>query len=121
MVDGKGFCPVRDFVRSQSPPDAAKIVRKMEHVANYRRQELRRPMVDTVWGPIKELRVDKQLRVLFSCEDDRGVMLMLAATRKKNGDIDPRVVQATVERRDEWLREGRSASLSDLKQELSDD
>lgn len=76
-------------------------------------------MVDTVRGPIKELRVDKQLRVLFSCEEQRGVMLMLAATRKKNGDIDPKLVQTAMESREEWLGAGRSAPLSDLKQELS--
>lgn len=63
---------MRDFVLSQNPRDTAKIVRKMEHVAKFRRQDLRRPMVDTVSGPIKELRVDKQLRVLFSCEQEQA-------------------------------------------------
>lgn len=119
-LDGRGFCPVRDFVLSQNPREAAKLVRKMEHLAKFRRQDLGRPMVDTISGPIKELRVDKQLRVLFSCEQDRGVMLMLAATRKKNGGIDSRLIQAAVQDREEWLRRGRSMSLSELKKELGD-
>lgn len=47
-------------------------------------------------------------------------MLMLAATRKKNGGIDSRVIQAATQDREEWLRRGRSMSLSKLKNELSD-
>jgi hypothetical protein len=117
--DPRGKYPVAEFIRSQADPRIrAKIVRKIEHLAHFHRQDLKRPLVDTLKGAVKELVVDKQVRVLFSCEDEEGVMLMLEADRKKNGDVNPKVVEQALGNREKWLDMRSSDPLERIKRVL---
>lgn len=100
------------FVYQQGDPNVqAKIIAKIRHVAKFRYEDLGRPLVDTLRGPVKELVVDPQVRILFSCLREEAVMVMLEATRKKNGRVDETVVARACRNHEEWLDTRRSAEL----------
>lgn len=118
-IDPRGQVPVFEFIRDQGDAKIqALIVRKIEHVAKIRFHDMRRPLVDTLDGPVKELIVDKQVRVLFSPERDRDLLLMLEAERKKNGDVDEEVIRRARENRERWLKGASTASLDRIKEVL---
>jgi hypothetical protein len=115
----KGRCPVFRFIRKQGDANVrATIIRKMEHVAKFRFHDLGRPLVDTLDAPIKELIVDEQVRVLFACHREDGIMVMLEATRKKNGDVDPEAVRRAKENYEEWLETRHGVGIKKLKKAL---
>lgn len=120
FVSEQGNCPVFTFIQHQG--DAAlraRIVRKLERLGKFRHQDLRRPAgVDTLDGPIKEYKVDKQIRVLFAYLLEEGVMVMLEADRKKNGHVDPKVVARAKENWDEWLDRRKSVSVERVKEAM---
>lgn len=91
----------------------------MEHLANVGKRNATRPLVDTIDGPLKELRVDKQIRLLFQWEEDTEWILFLEATRKKNGKIDPDVVERAKRNYQKWLKKKKAAAIGPLKEEAS--
>lgn len=104
--DSDGNCPVLNWIKRDGDPQARrKITDKLRMLAQLQRPEdASRPLVDTLRGAVKELRVDKQIRVLFSWERDERTILALNATRKREGDVDESVVDAAVRYRQDWLR-----------------
>lgn len=59
--------------------------------------------MDTLRAPIKELRATTQLRVLFTWEYDRQMILLLEAVKKKGGRVNEAAIQRAERNRDEWL------------------
>jgi hypothetical protein len=82
----------------------AKILSKIHHYSHFSPEDFTRPHVDTLEGPIKEARVDRQLRVLFSLEQDREVLLVYGGERKKSGPVSRTLIEQAQELRDRWLR-----------------
>ena len=118
----KNECPALNYLLSETDQAVrARIVRKIEHLANVGRENQRRPLIDTLDGPIKELRVDQQVRILFSWEEWNGkrLVLILEGTRKKNGSVDPKVVQNAHDNRQEWLEKPKHGDLAVLKKALA--
>jgi len=100
-------CPIKDFIDDQGDAKVrARIVRKIEHLEKLDPMQYSRPLVDTVEGPIKELRVDQQIRVLFSVErsPDKVTVVCYNAERKKNGRISPALIEQAKEYRQDWVR-----------------
>lgn len=112
-------CPVLDYLREETDARLrAKIIKKIEFLATVGREDAVRPLADTLEGAVKELRVDKQVRILFSWEDG-GILLILDGTRKKNGRVDQQVVRRAGANRERWLeKRTMHASLKQLTQAL---
>lgn len=121
--DRRGNFPVIKFLKEQGTAKIkARIWVKMEHLARIALEQspsmIGRPLVDTIQGAIKELRVDQQVRILFSWEYAEKLVLMLEGTRKKNGSVDPQAVKRALEYRADWLKSRSSVPLPTVKQKL---
>lgn len=111
-----GHCPIDTFIKGfDDRRRRALIVRKLEHLAEVAAggvQNLKRPLVDTLDGPIKELVVDKQIRVLFSVEQSNRIILALEGTVKKNGEVDREAINKAKRERQRWLSIPESVPLT---------
>ena len=121
--DEQGDVPVMEFtVKQRNPKIQAKIIKKMEYLRSQAEslgaENVGRPLVDTIDGDIKELRVDKQVRLLFSWQHDEGVILMLDGERKKNGKIDQALVERAKRSRQHWIKSKSVRTLQEAKAEL---
>ncbi len=102
VVEG-GNCPSVQYILSETDVNIrAKIIRKIIHLAQVGAQDARRPLVDTLSGVVKELVVDRQVRILFSWHQSQRLLLILNGTRKKNGDVDPKVVRKASQLQKSW-------------------
>jgi len=103
-LDDRGRCPVEEFIESQGDAKIrAKIVKKLQMLSQCEPDDVHRALVDTIDGPVKELRVDKQVRILFSWERESGHIVALEAERKKNGKLSDSVIQRATKNRETWL------------------
>lgn len=104
--DRRGRFPVRDFLDGQSPAARKATLRTIRSVLELARYQpvhtIGRPQVETLKGPIKELRPTKQIRILFSWEEEVKTMLLLEADSKKNGKVDPHAIRRAQANRAEW-------------------
>ncbi len=71
--------------------------------------------MDTIDGPVKELRVSKQIRILFTVEQAHRIFLVLEGTIKKNGQVDPEAVGRAKNYRRVWLLKRESLPVSQLQ------
>lgn len=101
----KGGVPFIDFLESESHwPLRAKMMAKVGMVAQMSREEHSRPLIDTVDGPIKEIRLpDDQLRTMFTLDDGSGVMLVCCGERKPGDAVSPEIIEEAHELRSAWL------------------
>ncbi|MGH7563532.1 MAG: type II toxin-antitoxin system RelE/ParE family toxin [Gemmatimonadota bacterium] len=103
-------------------PFLARSFRKLEYLAEVVRfqriENIPRELVDTIRGAVKELRVDKQIRVLFSWEHATHTILVLEAERKKNGGIDEKVIRRAIENREEWQEGGAADPLDVVRKSI---
>lgn len=116
--DARGEHPVAEFLNDQPRKDVAATLTKIEMVREMARHELpeqiRSKLVKNLRGPIHEFRPTKQIRVLFSWEHDRRIILLLDAGRKKNGTVDEKLIERAERFRDEWLATRNSDALRDV-------
>jgi hypothetical protein len=116
-TQANGDCPFHEFLESErNPKDRAAILGKVDHVSRLSPREYQRPLIDTLDGPIKRIKVDQQLRVLFSSERQHNILLIYGGGRKKNGSVDPALIRAAQEMRAAWLagREARPVPIATL-------
>lgn len=107
-----GRCPVERFLREQRDSTVrAAAIRKIQHLSRVGPENAKRPLADTVRGEIKELRVDRQVRILFFWHREDHVVVCVEAERKKNGGLDEEVIERAARNREEWLENHRSKSL----------
>ena len=107
-----GDCPFHDFLRSETDRKVqARIVAKIEYLSKLDPEDYGRPLIDTLDGPIKEMRFGprKQLRVLFSCERGRRLLLLYGGERKTTSAVSPGLIQEAKNLRQAWL-EGTKAT-----------
>jgi hypothetical protein len=104
--DARGRYPVADFLGKQSPQARKTTLRSIRPVLELAKYQpvhtIGRPQVETLEGPIKELRPTKQIRILFSWEEEAKVMLLLEADSKKNGKVDTRAIRRAKANLAEW-------------------
>lgn len=113
IPDRRGRYPVVEFIRSQGDATIrARIVAKMRHLEKIEYEDFGRPLVDTLRGPLKELRVDEQLRVVFACHVERGLLFMLDADRKKNGHVDEAVIARAEKNLARWIEGGGENAIT---------
>lgn len=116
--DRRGRYPVIEFLERQDPRHRATVRNKIRMVLEMTRyqatQTIGRPLVDTLRGPIKELRPTKQIRILFSWEEDDNIMLLLEGHLKKNGTV----VEAAIHRAEAYLGEWKITKSSDPIDEI---
>jgi hypothetical protein len=87
----------------------------METVIHQPPHTIGRPLIDTLRGPIKELRATRQIRILFSWETKEHIMLLLEGARKKGG----RVAKPAVERAEAYRAEWNVTKSSDPIDQIS--
>jgi len=116
--DRRGRFPVLDFLDGQSPVARKTTIRTIRSVLELARYQpvhtIGRPQVETLEGPIKELRPTKQIRILFSWEEEVKTMLLLEADSKKNGKLDPHAIRRARANRAEWKIARSSEPIKDL-------
>lgn len=104
--DRRGRYPVVDFLDRQSPGGrkvTLRTIRSILELAKYQPvHTIGRPRVETLAGPIKELRPTKQIRILFSWEEEVKTMLLLEADSKKNGKVDSHAIRRAQANLAEW-------------------
>ena len=119
FVDEKDHCPVLEFINAQGNTKLrAQIVRKLQHAANVGRENASEPLVKFLRDRISRLRCRGQPRILFSWEEEQGIVLALEAVRKKNGRIDEGAIDQAVANREAWLKLRRSISLDEVAETL---
>lgn len=116
--DRRGRYPVVDFLEQQNPRDRALVRNKirvlLEMLVHQPPHTIGRPLVDTLRGPIKELRATRQIRVLFSWEAEGQVMLFLEGERKKGRSIDRAVLERAEAHRAEWKMTKSSDPIDEI-------
>lgn len=95
-----------DFLMRQSTPAQKAMVNGIRIVLELARHQpvhtIGRPQVETLEGPIKELRATNQIRILFAWHEGSRTMLLLEADAKKNGRVDARVIRRAQANLAEW-------------------
>ena len=118
FCDRRGRYPLVDFLEKQDPRDRATVLNKIRIVLEMARYQathtIGRPLVDTLRGPIKELRPTKKIRILFSWEEDDSIMLLLEGDLKKNGTVDEAVIHRAAAYLAEWKVTKSSDPLGEI-------
>lgn len=104
--DERGRYPVLDFLERRSPRDRETTLNRIRVVLELAGHQavhtIGRPQVETLEGPIKELRATNQIRILFSWEKKTKTMLLLEADLKKNGKVDEAILRRARNNLAEW-------------------
>ncbi len=104
--DSRGRHPVLDFLEKVSPKDREATLNRIRFVLELAKHQpvytLGRPQIDTLEGPIKELRATDQIRILFSWEMETMTMLLLEADLKKNGKVSEGILRRARNNLAEW-------------------
>ena len=101
-----GACPFYDFLRSKTDRKVqARIVAKVKYLSKLDPEDYRRPLIDTLDGPVKEMRFGprNQLRLLFSCERGKRLLLLYGGERKTTSKVSPGLIQEAKDLRQAWL------------------
>ena len=110
-----GDCPFKDFLQSETDRKVqARIAAKIEYLSKLDPEDYRRPLIDTLDGPVKEMRFGpkKQLRLLFSCERGERLLLLYGGERKTTSAVSGGLIQEAKDLRQAWLK-GTKAILWD--------
>lgn len=116
--DRRGIHPVVEFLEGRPPNERKATLNSIRIILELTRHQsvhtIGRPQVDTLEGPIKELRATRQIRILFSWEEDSKILLMLEADLKKGGRVDSAAIERARANLAEWRATGSSDPLGGL-------
>lgn len=116
--DRRGIHPVVEFLEGRPPDERKATLNTIRIVLELTRHQpvhtIGRPQVDTLEGPIKELRATPQIRLLFSWVEDPKILLLLEADLKKGGRVGPRAIERARANLLEWRVTGSSDPLGGL-------
>lgn len=113
-TDGTGGCPFGAFLESETDANIrALILTKVEYLSHLAREDHDRPLVDTLDGPIKELRFGpkKCLRILYSLEQGSEVLLFYGGERKQVRACSPELITEAKNLRAAWLADGKAEEI----------
>ena len=108
-VHRNGECPFGDFIESEQDRKVrAQILTKIAYLSRIEPPDYGRPLIDTLEGPIKELRFGPRnsLRLLFSTEQEAGTIVLYGGERKREGPVSAALVAEALQLHKEWTPNG---------------
>lgn len=104
-VRANGGCPFGEFLGSETDVRVrAQILTKIDYVARIEPVDYGRPLIDTLEGPVKELRFGpgNSLRLLFSAEQEVDAIVFYGGERKQKGKVSEGLIEEALQLREEW-------------------
>lgn len=119
-----GDCPFAKYLASETDARVrALILNKVAYLARVRPEDYSRPLIDTLEGPIKEIRFgpNNSLRLLFSLEQDVGAIVVYGGERKKKGPVSQSLIEEAQELREIWVANGldEAIDVDDLRDKIA--